>query len=72
MSEERNLRLHINGEQRSYSAPMTVAELLKALGVDARQVGVERNKTLVPKADFPTVRLADGDELEIVTFVGGG
>ena len=57
------LRLRINGEDRSLSGPLTVAELLAALEVDPRQVGVERNKTLVRKAEFPNVRLVDGDEL---------
>ena len=74
MSEKREspLRLRINGEERSFSGPMTVTELLAALEVDSRQVGVERNKSLVPKTEFSDVHLADGDELEIVTFVGGG
>ena len=73
MSQKREpLRLRINGEERSFRSPMTVAELLAVLEVDARQVGVERNKSLVRKTEFSDVRLADGDELEIVTFVGGG
>ena len=69
---ERELRVSINGEARRYPAPMTVTELLADLGVDERQVGVERNQSLVPKSEFSTVQLSDGDELEIVTFVGGG
>jgi sulfur carrier protein len=69
---ETYLRLRINGEERTLSGPMTVAELLAYLEVNERQVGVERNKTLVRKAEFSTVQVADGDELEIVSFVGGG
>ncbi len=69
---ETDLRLRINGEEKTLSGPMTVAELLAYLEVNERQVGVERNKTLVRKAEFSTVQLADGDELEIVSFVGGG
>ncbi len=69
---ETDLRLRINGEERTLSGPMTVAELLAYLEVNERQVGVERNKTLVRKAEFSTVQVADGDELEIVSFVGGG
>ena len=69
---EPGLRLRINGEDRILSGPMTVAELLAHLDVNERQVGVERNKTLVRKYEFSTVQLADGDELEIVSFVGGG
>ena len=73
MSQKREpLRLRINGEERRFSSPMTLAELLVSLEVDARQVGVERNKSLVRKTEFSDVCLADGDELEIVTFVGGG
>ncbi len=71
-NRESDLRLRINGEKRSFRGPMTVAELLATLEVDSRQVGVERNKSLVRKTEFSDVRLADGDELEIVTFVGGG
>ena len=69
---ETDLRLRINGEEKTLSGPMTVAELLAYLEVNERQVGVERNKTLVRKAEFSTVQVADGDELEIVSFVGGG
>ncbi len=69
---EHDLRWRINGEEKSLSGPMTVAELLAQLEVNERQVGVERNKVLVRKAEFSTIQLADGDELEIVSFVGGG
>ncbi len=69
---EHDLRLRINGEEKSLAGPMTVAELLAQLEVNERQVGVERNKVLVRKAEFSTIQLADGDELEIVSFVGGG
>ena len=51
---------------------MTVADLLAALSLDVRRVAVERNRLIVRRADFDTTALADGDELEIVTLVGGG
>jgi thiamine biosynthesis protein ThiS len=66
------LRLTVNGEPRAFAGPLTVADLLRALAVDARQVAVERNLELVPKARFADTELADADRLEIVTFVGGG
>lgn len=62
----------LNGESRPLDAPMTVAELVAALGLDARQIAVERNREIVPRATYATTQLADGDHLEIVTFVGGG
>lgn len=66
------LTLRINGERRDVPAPMTVHGLLAHLAVDNRQVAVERNRAIVPKAEFAETELASNDEIEIVTFVGGG
>ena len=46
--------------------------LLAELGLGGRQVAVERNREIVPRARHAEVELADGDRLELVTFVGGG
>ena len=66
------MRLRINGEERTVPGEITVAELLRHLEIDDRQVGVERNRELVPRSRFEATGLVEGDELEIVTFVGGG
>ncbi|HEY5410245.1 MAG TPA: sulfur carrier protein ThiS [Caulobacteraceae bacterium] len=66
------MRLTINGEERSFEAVADVAGLVRALGLDARKVAVERNLAIVPRATYSAVRLSDGDRLEIVQFVGGG
>jgi sulfur carrier protein len=50
----------------------TVAGLLAELGLAGRPVAVERNREIVPRARHPETELADGDRLELVTFVGGG
>lgn len=62
----------LNGASRPLAAPMTVADLVAELGLDARQIAVERNREIVPRAQYSATPLADGDHLEIVTFVGGG
>ena len=62
----------INGQSKSIPAPITVAGLLDHLGVDRKHVAVERNRRIVAKADHPTTPIDPDDELEIVTFVGGG
>jgi sulfur carrier protein len=62
----------LNGESRPTQDGQTVAELLRELGLDPRQVAVERNREIVPRAEHGQAVLGDGDELEIVTFVGGG
>lgn len=64
--------IKINGEERSIDAPMTVEQLLGDLGLDTRKVAVERNLEIVPKSVYGDISVADGDNLEIVHFIGGG
>ena len=66
------MRLTINGEERSFDGGLDVDGLVRALGLDTRKVAVERNLEIVPRSTYSQVRLADGDRLEIVQFVGGG
>ena len=66
------MRLTINGEERSFEEILDVAALVRALGLDARKVAVERNLEIVPRSTYARVLLVDGDRLEIVQFVGGG
>lgn len=67
-----SLSLVLNGESRVMEAVRTVAELVAALGLDARKVAVERNLEIVPRSLYDRTELADGDRLEIVHFIGGG
>ena len=66
------LRLIVNGEIRETSPDATVAALLAELELPPVRVAVEHNRRVLRRAEFPTTRLADGDRLEIVQFVGGG
>ncbi len=66
------MKLVINGEERAFSAPMSVEALLGQLGVDPRKVAVERNLEIVPKSAYAQVAVGEGDRLEIVAFIGGG
>lgn len=68
---EAMLHITLNGEPRQV-APGTVLALVEALGLNPRRVAVERNRDIVPRATHDAVTLADGDEIEIVHFVGGG
>ncbi len=62
----------VNDASRTFPDPTTVADLLRALGKDPGKLAVEVNREVVPRADHPARRLADGDAVEIVTLVGGG
>lgn len=66
------MQISINGETRAVDSESTVADLLKELGMQPKYVAVERNRELVPRATHADCVLEDGDELEIVTLVGGG
>ena len=66
------MTITLNGERRELNGPLTVAELLQSLRVRPEHVAVERNRDLVPRARHAETTVADGDELEVVTLVGGG
>jgi thiamine biosynthesis protein ThiS len=62
----------LNGESHDLSSPVTIQTLLERLGIDSRRVAVERNLVVVRRALYETELVSDGDEVEIVNFVGGG
>jgi sulfur carrier protein len=62
----------VNGERRRIGEGTTVLSLLRELSLPMTRVAVERNLSLVRKAEFAETVLSEGDRLEIVTFVGGG
>lgn len=62
----------VNGESHAIPEGTTVAGLIDHLGLGDRRVAVERNREIVPRARHAETELANGDRLELVTFVGGG
>lgn len=62
----------VNGERRDLTSPVSVAELLAQLEIDSRRVAVEHNLVVVKRAAYAETIVRDGDEVEIVNFVGGG
>ena len=65
------MKLTINGQQQD-SAPSTLAQLIEHLGMKQDRVAVELNRNIVPRDQWAETHLAEGDQLEIVHFVGGG
>ena len=66
------MRISVNGEERTFEGVADVASLVAELGLDPRKVAVERNLEIVPRSTYAATPLADGDRIEIVTFIGGG
>ncbi|MCM1506716.1 MAG: sulfur carrier protein ThiS [Ruminococcus flavefaciens] len=60
----------VNGDKLDFSG--TVTELLDVMEYNGRRVAVELNENIVPKAEYDSTVVSDGDKLEIVRFVGGG
>jgi thiazole synthase len=66
------ITLTLNGESRRVAVEASVADLVREIGLDPAKVAVERNLEIVPRSTLANVMLAEGDQLEIVHFVGGG
>jgi thiamine biosynthesis protein ThiS len=62
----------LNGDPFDLSGPLTVSQLLAALEIDARRVAVEHNLVVLKRAAFDSALVREGDQVEIVNFVGGG
>jgi thiamine biosynthesis protein ThiS len=62
----------LNGDPFEVSGPSTVSQLLARLEIDARRVAVEHNLVVLKRAAFDSTEIREGDQIEIVNFVGGG
>jgi sulfur carrier protein len=69
---DETVTVSVNGEERAYAAPISVAALLARIGLETRKVAVERNEEIVPRSRYAETLLISGDRLEIVHFIGGG
>jgi len=70
--DETTVQITLNGEPFEIERPLSVVALLDKLEIDARRVAVEHNLTIIKRQRFPEVIVNDGDQVEIVNFVGGG
>ena len=66
------MRLIINGEEKDYADVANLASLVDRLELKSDRLAVELNRDIVPRVQWSTTVLKDGDRLEIVHFVGGG
>ena len=66
------MNIKLNGDPHEIPGPLSVSALLEQLEIDARRVAVELNLDVVKKAAYDSSVIKEGDEVEIVNFVGGG
>lgn len=67
-----SVQIEVNGTSREVADGLTVEELVRELGLRPEVVAVELNRELVSRARRASATLAPGDEVELVTLVGGG
>ena len=66
------INIMVNGQPQSVAAGSTITQLLQAIGVRTELVAVEVNLDIVPKQQHGQTVVRDGDQVEVVTLVGGG
>ena len=72
MEEHETVSIRVNGQHRRVPKGISIADLALELGLEPTRVAVERNLEIVPRSTLGQVPVEDGDDYEIVTFVGGG
>lgn len=71
-AQKASISIKVNGEARRVDAGSSIAAMLEAIGLNPRKVAVERNLEVVPRSTLGAVIVSEGDQFEIVHFVGGG
>lgn len=66
------MKIQINGQDREFDSPLSLAQLVAQLGMKEDRIAVELNRSIVPRERWPQTLLSEGDRLEAVHFVGGG
>ncbi len=66
------MRVVINGNQQDIEPGTSVATLIGRYRLQPNHVAVEINRDLVPRRNFDSTQLTEGDHVEVVTLVGGG
>ena len=69
---DKGIEVHLNGEPHLLPFNCTVSALVRSLPVEPTAVAVERNRTIVPRSLHEKTILEPGDQIEVVTIVGGG
>jgi thiamine biosynthesis protein ThiS len=66
------VKIILNGDPFEIGAPLSVSDLLARLEIDPRRVAVEHNLVVLKRGAFDSTMVGEGDQVEVVNFVGGG
>jgi thiamine biosynthesis protein ThiS len=62
----------VNGEERALDGETDLPDFLHSFGLDGRRIAIAHNGTVLYREDWPSIKLREGDRLEIVRMIGGG
>ncbi len=68
----KKLQILCNGQPQEVASGTTLARLLEDLTLPADSVVAEINKKIIDRDQYATLKLAQGDQVELIRFVGGG
>lgn len=66
------MKLSVNGQDMQVDSVTNLKHLLDSLHINPNTVVIEHNREVIARQEVPSVELNEGDEIEIVHFVGGG
>jgi sulfur carrier protein len=66
------MKIMLNGQEKSFKAPLTISALLQDMDLGERRVAVEVNREIVPRSQHEGFHLQDNDRVEVVFAIGGG
>ena len=66
------MKITLNGDPFEIAGPLKLSRLLRSLDIDSRRVAVEHNLVIVKRAVYDSTTIKEGDQVEVVNFVGGG
>jgi len=66
------MHIKLNGKAQEFPAGLNIEGLMRTLALSSKQVAIERNGEIVPRSQYASTPVAEGDTVEIVQFIGGG
>jgi thiamine biosynthesis protein ThiS len=66
------MKIVLNGDPHEVAGPLSLSALLAQLNIDPRRVAVEHNLNVVKRGNYDSTQIQEGDQVEVVNFVGGG
>ena len=71
-SKSSSILIKVNGEDKVVPQNISILKLIESFKINKDRVVIELNKKILKKDQFNSIFLSENDQLEIVTFVGGG